>query len=583
MHSSKAILLAIFGVQLVLTQHGMSQALGTITGLSSRTSSTTVKATPIPAPAAGQSLFFTGTPASPFSVRAITTADVSGNWNASRIDAGVLNPARLGSGTMDGATVLYSDGVWRAGGDVYLGNANNFTAAGSSWAFSPRWNINPLAGVTAGTTMTLALGGAYQGSVSVNSSIVFSGVPSSGDTVLLLLAVTNSPVITIPSSVRVGEANTSVTTLQLSAGRHWLEWTYSGSDWVLRDTLATSDAVTLALRATDPAAPPTGQLSLYAKTDLKVYTRDSAGTITELTATGGGGGGGTVATGGTGVTSLTAFAPIFGGATSTGAVQSGTVGTSGQVLTSNGPGALPTFQAPAGGGGGGGAASTITSRRTDFSLHEEFFSASTTTTAGIGQFGFTFKNTGSASGNGGFGASADAPGVWQFKNGTAATGVGGIGTDSTSVRFGAATYTLEWRVRLTVINDGVDTYTARIGFIDAFTNIESFDGVYFRYSPASGVWNCITRLANSSETVVPSSTVVAPLTWYKLRVVVTDSTSAVFTINDGDTQTITTTIPTDSASRVTGIGATICRNLGTVSSGIDADYCSMDVTLNAAR
>lgn len=56
-----------------------------------------------------------------------------------------------------------------------------------------------------------------------------------------------------------------------------------------------------------------------------------------------------VPNGGHGVGSLTAYAPIFGGTTSTGAVQSGTVGTSGQVLTSNGAGALPTFQAAASG------------------------------------------------------------------------------------------------------------------------------------------------------------------------------------------------------------------------------------------
>lgn len=59
-----------------------------------------------------------------------------------------------------------------------------------------------------------------------------------------------------------------------------------------------------------------------------------------------------VANGGTGDTSLTAYAPVFGGTTSTGALQSGTVGTAGQVLTSNGAGALPTFQAAAGGGSG---------------------------------------------------------------------------------------------------------------------------------------------------------------------------------------------------------------------------------------
>lgn len=58
----------------------------------------------------------------------------------------------------------------------------------------------------------------------------------------------------------------------------------------------------------------------------------------------------TVPTGGTGVSSLTAYAVICGGTTSTGAVQSiASVGTTGQVLTSNGAGALPTFQ-PGGGG-----------------------------------------------------------------------------------------------------------------------------------------------------------------------------------------------------------------------------------------
>ncbi len=55
-----------------------------------------------------------------------------------------------------------------------------------------------------------------------------------------------------------------------------------------------------------------------------------------------------VAGGGTGVTSNTAYAVLCGGTTSTGAIQSiAGVGTSGQVLTSNGAGALPTFQSAA--------------------------------------------------------------------------------------------------------------------------------------------------------------------------------------------------------------------------------------------
>lgn len=52
-----------------------------------------------------------------------------------------------------------------------------------------------------------------------------------------------------------------------------------------------------------------------------------------------------VVAGGTGVTSATAYAVLCGGTTSTGPFQSiASVGTSGQILTSNGAGALPTFQ-----------------------------------------------------------------------------------------------------------------------------------------------------------------------------------------------------------------------------------------------
>lgn len=62
-----------------------------------------------------------------------------------------------------------------------------------------------------------------------------------------------------------------------------------------------------------------------------------------------------VTLGGTGDTSFTAYSVILGGTTSTGNLQNVSgLGNTGQVLTSNGPGAAPTWQASGGGGGGGG-------------------------------------------------------------------------------------------------------------------------------------------------------------------------------------------------------------------------------------
>ena len=69
-----------------------------------------------------------------------------------------------------------------------------------------------------------------------------------------------------------------------------------------------------------------------------------------------------VTTGGTGDTSFTAYSVICGGTTSTAALQNVSgVGTSGQVLTSNGAAAFPTWQA-GGGGGVNGALVYITSQ-----------------------------------------------------------------------------------------------------------------------------------------------------------------------------------------------------------------------------
>ena len=84
-----------------------------------------------------------------------------------------------------------------------------------------------------------------------------------------------------------------------------------------------------------------------------------------------------VADGGTGASSFTATAVILGGATSTGALTTVSgLGTSGQVLTSNGAALAPTWQAAAAGGGGASTAEVVRwIDAADFSLPDSAFAA----------------------------------------------------------------------------------------------------------------------------------------------------------------------------------------------------------------
>jgi hypothetical protein len=84
-------------------------------------------------------------------------------------------------------------------------------------------------------------------------------------------------------------------------------------------------------------------MSTIQATDVPTLNQNTTGTASNVTGTV------AVANGGTGRASTTAYAVICGGTTSTSAEQSiADVGTAGQVLTSNGAGALPTFQAAGG-------------------------------------------------------------------------------------------------------------------------------------------------------------------------------------------------------------------------------------------
>jgi hypothetical protein len=134
-------------------------------------------------------------------------------------------------------------------------------------------------------------------------------------------------------------------------------------------TLATTSAVGVAsFNSADFTVNGSGQVSLTGGAVITVdadsgSATPSSGTITisggstGLTTTASGStvdvtGTLNVAHGGTGDASFTAYAPVCGGTTTTGALQSAAtgIGTSGYVLTSTGSSSLPSWQAAAGGG-----------------------------------------------------------------------------------------------------------------------------------------------------------------------------------------------------------------------------------------
>lgn len=386
------------------------------------------------------------------------------------------------------------------------GTANQITASASTGAVTLSIASNPVLPGTGGTTLptgNTAQQAGIAGTMRFNSQTsVFEGTvdgatwtpfSTAAGTVVSVSGTANritstgglTPVIDISASY-VGQS--SITTLGTIGTGVWqgtiVTPTYGGTGinngsntLTLAGTLATVGAFASSFTMTGATAvtfPTTGTLATTAqlptpaaltKTDDTNVTLTLGGTPTTalLQATSltlGWTGQLSVARGGTGLASTTAYAVLCGGTTSTGALQSiASVGTAGQVLTSNGAGALPSMQTitasgtllnvqtftasgtytrtsgatkavvfcVAGGAGGGGKGTGIAtgsgggggSGETRYVYITSGLGATETVTIGAGGAGGTAGSTGTAGGTSSFGAHVTCGG-----------GAGGIGTAS---------------------------------------------------------------------------------------------------------------------------------------------------------
>jgi len=200
-------------------------------------------------------------------------------------------------------------------------------------------------------TLTAAANATVSGTNTGDQTITLTGDATGSGTgsFAVTLATVNANVGSFGSATQVGTFTVNAKGLLTAAGNTTITPAVSsitGLGTNVATFLATPSSANLAAAVTDE----TGSGALVFATS-PTLTTPNLGTPSALTLTNATGL--PVAGGGTGAASLTAYAVICGGTTSTGAVQSiASVGTAGQVLTSNGAGALPTFQAAGGGGGG---------------------------------------------------------------------------------------------------------------------------------------------------------------------------------------------------------------------------------------
>lgn len=212
---------------------------------------------------------------------------------------------------------------------------------------SGAWNGSVISGTYGGTGVnngasTITLGGNLVTSGAFSTTLTATGtttvtLPTSG-------TLATTAVATLSSLTSIGTIGTGVWQGSIITGTYGGTGVNNGSSTItLGGNLTTSGSFTTTLTVTgntNVTLPTSGTLVNSAVTTLSSLV--SVGTITtgvwHGTAV-------TVDYGGTGLTSATAYAVLCGGTTSTGALQPlASVGSSGQVLTSNGAGALPSWQ-----------------------------------------------------------------------------------------------------------------------------------------------------------------------------------------------------------------------------------------------
>lgn len=187
------------------------------------------------------------------------------------------------------------------------------------------------------------------------------------------------------------------------------------------------------------------------------------------------------------------------------------------------------------------------------------------------------------------------PGMIQVATGTTTTGSVRFCTQVGSYAFGGGTgqSCTTALVRASTLSTASEEYNLRIGFGTIVTaGANPADGVFAVYDRAvtGDVWvfrTCASRSCTSQTLDGTGGTVSQPVVggvWYLLEeCVAANGASATIRVNGVLSGTITTTIPLESNSRRTGIGATVAKTAGTTGRIVDIDFIGYTLPFGVAR
>jgi hypothetical protein len=175
-------------------------------------------------------------------------------------------------------------------------------------------------------------------------------------------------------------------------------------------------------------------------------------------------------------------------------------------------------------------------------------------------------------------------GVMSQSTGTDTTGRSTYRRWHASFQFGSGVVTIWAKVRFPTLSDGTDTYTYRVGSIDADTS-DGTDGIFFRYTNGvnSGKWEGVV-IQGGVATAVDLGVAVAANTWYTLKSVTNSAgTSTEFFINGASGGTNANTHPSTADLENCGIGFSIQKSAGTNARTALIDFIAFRKDFDPAR